>query len=152
MKVQQDKKKWKYGWRPWLLDGMSIDDKLHLVITTQTPKGIKVQSHRNTRSIQRTQTPPRLWPLTWGNTSRSRNVMSLVLNVAFCMYLVTRYDVCEYNSFARYDHKFIFCDRRPSSSVKVAFTLIIRWTSCCCILVPSMKIVCSMKFEIWKIV
>ena len=40
----------------------------------------------------------------------------------------------------------------PSSSVKVTFIFIIRWTLCCCVLVPCTKFVGSIKFEIWIIV
>ena len=40
----------------------------------------------------------------------------------------------------------------PSSSVKVTFIFIIRWTLCCCVLVPSVKFVSSIEFEIWKFV
>ena len=40
----------------------------------------------------------------------------------------------------------------PSSSVKVTFIFIIRWTLYCCVLVPSTKSVGSIEFEIWTIV
>ena len=39
-----------------------------------------------------------------------------------------------------------------SSSVKVTFFFIIRWTFRCCVLVPSTKLVGSIEFEIWTIV
>ena len=40
----------------------------------------------------------------------------------------------------------------PSSSVKVTFIFIIRWTLYCCVLVSSTKFVCSIEYEIWTIV
>ena len=68
------------------------------------------------------------------------------------LYLGTRYDVCECNSLR--DMTISSFDLRlwPSSSVKVTFIFIIRWTLCCCVLVPSIKFVCSIEFEIWTIV
>ena len=71
--------------------------------------------------------------------------------------LGTRYDVCECNNSLRdmtINSFFVTFDLhlRPSSYVKVTFTLIIRWTSCCCVLVPSIKFVYSIEFEIWTIV
>ena len=108
-----------------------------------------------TRSIQRTQTPPRLWRLTLicylDLKSRSRKLMSLDV-----LYLGTRYDVCECNSLRHVNISsfFVTFDLRlwPSSSVKVTFTFIIRWTLYCCVLVPSTKFVGSIEFEIWTIV
>ena len=53
-----------------------------------------------TRSIRRTQTPPRLWPLTlscdFDLKSRSKRLMSL--DVAYCIVPWCKYDVCECNS------------------------------------------------------
>ena len=40
----------------------------------------------------------------------------------------------------------------PSSFVKVTFILIIRWTLCCWVLLPSTKLLVSIEFEIWTIV
>ena len=40
----------------------------------------------------------------------------------------------------------------PSSSVKVTFIFTFRWTLCCCVLVPRMKFVGSIEFEMWTIV
>ena len=52
-----------------------------------------------TRSIQRTQTPPRLWPLTssCALTWKLRSKTLMPLDVAV-LYLGTRYDVCDCNS------------------------------------------------------
>ena len=77
--------------------------------------------------------------------------MSLIV-----LYLGTRYDVCECNILRdmTISSFFVTFDLRqwPSSSVKVTFILIIRWTLCCCVLVPSTKFVGSIEFEIWTIV
>ena len=67
-----------------------------------------------TRSIQRTQTPLRLWPLIlWCDlSSRSRKLMSL--DVVYCIvpwYQVWCLWVCY---FKRYHHLFILCDLWPS--------------------------------------
>ena len=117
-----------------------------------------LKTHNKTRSIQRTQTHPRLWPLTLtcdlDLTSRSRNVTSLdvVYSIepwfqVWCLLIWW---------FARYDHLFIFVTFDlhlwPSAYVKVTFTLISRCTLCSCTLLPRMKFVGSIEFEIWTIV
>ena len=63
---------------------------IHLPIismTTRRSERFVWKIHLPTRSIQRTQTPPRLWPLTlWCDldlSSRARKLMSL--DVAFCI-------------------------------------------------------------------
>ena len=73
------------------------------------------------------------------------------------MYLGTRYDICECNSLLRdmtISSFFLIFDLRlwPSSSVKVTFIFIIKLMLDCCVLVPSMKFVGSIEFEIWTIV
>ena len=77
--------------------------------------------------------------------------MSLIV-----LYLDTRYGVCECNSLRHMTISsfFVTFDLRlwPSSSVKATFIFIIRWTLCCCVLVPSTKFVDSIEFEIWTIV
>ena len=77
--------------------------------------------------------------------------MSLIV-----LYLGTRYDVCECNILRHMTISFFFVtfDLRlwPSSSVKVTFNFVIRWTLYCCVLVPSTKFVDSIEFEIWTIV
>ena len=73
--------------------------------------------------------------------------MSLIV-----LYLDTRYDNFECNSLRDMTISSLFCDIWPSPSVKVTFIFIIRWTLCCCVLVPSTKFVGSRKFEIWTIV
>ena len=54
-----------------------------------------------TRSIQRTQTPPRLWPLTLSCDldlkSRSKKLMSWESLIVLYLGTTTRYDVCECN-------------------------------------------------------
>ena len=54
------------------------------------------RKNSNTRNIQRTQTPPRMWPMTlWcdlGLSSRSRKLMSLDFAYNIVMYLDHRYD------------------------------------------------------------
>ena len=80
------------------------------------------------------------------------------LDVVYCIYIGTRYDVCECNSLRHMTISsfFVTFDFRlwPSSSVKVNFIFIIRWTLCCCVgyLVPSTKFPGSIEFEIWTIV
>ena len=51
-------------------------------------------------------------------------------------------------------HFFVLFDLRlwPSSSVKVTFIFIIRWTLCWCVLVPITKLVGSIEIYIWTIV
>ena len=100
-----------------------------------------------TRSIQRTQTPPRQWPLTLSCDldlkSRSKRLMSLDASYCSLLYLGTRYDVCEFNSLRQMyiSSFFVTFDLRlwPSSFIKVTFTFVIRCTLCCCVLVPSTK-------------
>ena len=76
--------------------------------------------------------------------------MSLIV-----LYLGIRYDVCECNSLRlmTISSFFVTFDLRlwPSSSVKVTFIFIIRWTLYFCVLVPSTKFVNSIEFEIWKL-
>ena len=70
-----------------------------------------------TRSIQRAQTPPRLWPLTlWCDldlSSRSRKLMSL--DVAYCIVPWYRIGWLWGYRFMRYIYLFISCDLWPSS-------------------------------------
>ena len=70
-----------------------------------------------------------IWP--WRLTLALRNVL----------YLGTRYDVCGCNGLRHITISsfFVTFDLRlwPSSSVKVTFIFIIRWTLYCCVLVPS---------------
>ena len=77
--------------------------------------------------------------------------MSLIV-----LYLGSRYDVCDSNSLRdmTINSFFVTFDLRlsPSSSVKVTFISIIRWTLYCCVMVPSTKFVGSIEFEIWTIV
>ena len=72
------------------------------------------------------------------------------------LYLGTRYDVCECNSLRdmTISSFFVTFDLRllPSLSVKNTFICIIKWTLCCCVLVPSTNFVGSIKIEIWTIV
>ena len=72
------------------------------------------------------------------------------------LYLGTKYDVCESNSLRdmTISSFFVTFDLHlwPSSSVKVTFISIIRWTLYCCVLVSSTKFVGSREFEIWTIV
>ena len=109
-----------------------------------------------TRSIQRTQTPPRLWPLTLSCDldleSRSKKLCRLL----YCtlvpgMMSVSVIDRELWPLAHFYDLSF---DLRlwPSSSVKDAFIFIIGWTLRCCKLVPSTKFVGLIEFEIWTIV
>ena len=119
--------------------------RLHFAVDgwCSNDKQVSGNKHSKTRSIQRTQTPPRLWslPLTcdFDLMSRSRKLMSL--DVTYC----TRYDVCECNSLQDMTIGLLFVtfDLRlwPSSSVKVTFIFIIRWTLYCCLSVPSTKFV-----------
>ena len=72
------------------------------------------------------------------------------------LYLGTKYDVCECNSLRDMTINSIFVTFDlhlwPSSSFKVTFIFIIRWTLYCCVFVSSTKFVGSMEFEIWTIV
>ena len=93
-----------------------------------------------TRSIQRTQTPPRLWPLTLtcdlDLIARSRKLMSL--DVAYCIvpWYQVRYDVCECNCMRdmTINSFLVTFDLHlwPSVYFKVTFTLISRCTLCSC--------------------
>ena len=69
------------------------------------------------------------------------------LDVVYCIYIGTRYDVCECNSLQHMTISsfFVTLDLRlwPSSSVKATFIFSIRWTLYCCVLVPSTKFVGS---------
>ena len=80
--------------------------------------------------------------------------MSLIVSF-IVLYLSTRYYVCECNSLRDMiisSFLVIFDLRmRPSLSVKVTYIFIIRWTLCCCVMVPSTKFVGSIEFEIWTI-
>ena len=113
---------------------------------------------QETRSIQRTQTPPRLWPLTLSCDldleSRLKRFMSL--DVDYCIVPWYQYDVCECNSLRHMTicSFFVIFDLRlwPSSSIKIIFIFIIRWTLYFCVLVPSTKFASSINFEIWAIV
>ena len=77
--------------------------------------------------------------------SRSRKLMSLTV-----LFFGTRYGVCECNSLQDMTMSSVFVTFGlhlwPSSSVKVTFTIIIRWPSYYCMLIPSMKFVCSIEF------
>ena len=77
--------------------------------------------------------------------------MSLIV-----LYLGTRYDVCECNSLRHMTISSFFVTFDlllwPSSSFKVTFIFIIRWTLNCCVLVPSTKFVGLIECEIWTIV
>ena len=127
---------------------------------------IQIAGKKKPRSIQRRQTPPRLWPLTlWCNiglSSRSRKLMSL--DAAFC--IVSWYRVYGFHTL-RYHYLFILCDLWPSpvtsAFVKVTWTLVIRciWLTCtsvirciwfCWMFVPKMKLVGSVEFKIWTFV
>ena len=83
-------------------------------------------------------------------TSRSRKLMSL--EVAYC--IVPWYPI--WCLWARYDHHLIFCYLWPSpvtfSIIMSSKSLIIRCTLYHCTLVPSMKFVGSIEYEIWTIV
>ena len=77
------------------------------------------------------------------------------LDVAYC--IVPWYQVwCECNSLRHMTISSFFVTFDlllwPSSSFKVTFILISRCTLCSCILVPSMKFLGSIEFEIWTIV
>ena len=86
-----------------------------------------IQYYTPTRSIQRTQTPPRLWPLTLSCDldlkSRSNRLMSL--DVAYCIVPCTRYDmsvsviVCDIWPYVHFLWPLTFaCDlHRPSRSL-----------------------------------
>ena len=68
--------------------------------------------------------------------------------------LGTRYDVCECNCLRDMTiNSFLVFDLHlwPWAYVKVNFTLTSRCTLCSCTLVPSIKFVGSIKFEIWTI-
>ena len=77
--------------------------------------------------------------------------MSLIV-----LYLCTRNDVCECNSLRHMTISsfFVTFDLRlwPSSSVKVTYIFIIRWTLYVCVLVPITKFVSSIEFEKWTLV
>ena len=92
-----------------------------------------------------------LWP--YGKVKKAYVIWCRLLH---CMYLGTRFDVCECNSLRDISISsfFVTFDLHlwPSSSVKVIFFLINGWMLCCRILVPSMKLVCSIEFEILTIV
>ena len=100
-----------------------------------------------------------LWNL---NTKRPRVYLSNILNFNFKKaYVIYRYRllystlvpgmmsvrviVCEIWSLV-YFHLW------PSSSVKVTFIIIIRWTLYCCLMVPSTKFVGSIEIEKWTII
>ena len=110
-----------------------------------------------TRSIQRTPTPPRLWPLTLtcdiDLTLRSRKLI-IRCRLLYCA-MVPGNDVCECNSFRdmTINSFFVTFDLQlwPLAYVKVTFKLISRCTLFSCTLVPSIKFVCSIEFEIWTI-
>ena len=97
-----------------------------------------------------------LWPWVVTLTSSQGikglcHLMSLIV-----LYLGTRYDVCMCNSLRDMTiSSFLWpltfaCDlHRPSRSLSFFF---IRWTLCCCVLVPSTKFLGSIEIEIWTIV
>ena len=107
-----------------------------------------------TRRFQRTQTPRRLWPLTlWCDldlSSRSRKMLLIVF------YLGTRYDVYGFNTLRNITICLFYVTFDlhlwPWAYVKVTFTSISRCTLCNCTLVPSIKLVGKIEFEIWTIV
>ena len=74
------------------------------------------------------------------------------------LYLGTRHDVYGFNTLRDITICLFYVTLTfdlhlwPSSSLKVTIIFIIRWTLCCCVLVPSTKFVGSIKFEIWTIV
>ena len=76
---------------------------------------------KGTRSIQRTQTPPRLWNLTlWCdlNLFKVKKADVYRYRLLHCTLIGTRYDVYGFN--IRYHHLFILCDLWPSP-VTVSF-------------------------------
>ena len=84
---------------------------------------------QQTRSIQRTQTPPRLWPFV---KVKKADVIRCTLIIA--LHLIVPY-VYVFNTLRDITIFFILCDLWPSpvtfSFVKVAWSLVIRWTLCC---------------------
>ena len=86
------------------------------------------------RSIQRTQTPPRLWylTLTCDIDLILRPKKFLSLDFAFC--IVPWNQV--WCSMVRYDHLFTFCLWPSSLSMSLSLC-----NSCCCVFVPSIKFV-----------
>ena len=126
-------------------------------------EGKEIILSKRTRSIQRTQPPSRLWTLTLSCDLdlKSRSNRLFVIRCPSCDYCTLvpcRYDVCECNSLRHMTISSFFVTFTlrlwPSSSVKVTFIFIIRWTLYCCVLVPSAKFVGSIEFEIisWTIV
>ena len=74
----------------------------------------------------------------------------------YCTFIVIMYDVCEWNSLHAITHMSFFVNFDlhpwPSAYIKVTFTIISRCTLYSCTLVPSIKFVGSIEFEIWTIV
>ena len=117
---------------------------------------VKYQIKLITISIQRMQTPPRLWHLTlWcdlAHSSRSKKLMSL--DVAYCTEPWYQVWCLWVYYFTWYHHLFTLFDLHlwPSAFVKVTCTLIIICISCCWIFVIKRKFVGSVEFEIWTFV
>ena len=68
------------------------------------------------------------------------------------LYLGTRFDVCECNSLRDMTISLFFVTfdlrLKHSSSVKVTFIFIIRWMLYCYVLIPSIKFIGSIEFDI----
>ena len=112
--------------------------------------------YKKSRSIQRTQTPPRLWPLTLSCVHDLNSTLKkrMSLDVVYC--IVSWYDICECNSLRDMTISLFLwtltlaCDlHRPSRSPSFLLLdgryIFVYW-------VPSTKFVGLIEFEIWTIV